>query len=129
MSIKPTKNQQQILNLLKEVEEEISAQQLHFQLHSIGSNIGLATVYRALKKLHHHGIIQERVTSTGESFYCLIENAHEHHLNCIHCGRSITIEDCPLEEELNQWCQSQKFSVYYHTLEFFGVCADCQEVS
>lgn len=129
MNFKPTKNQQKILNLFKQLGEEISAQQIHFQLYNSGSNIGLATIYRALKKLHCYGIIQERVSSTGESLYGLINNAHEHHLNCIRCGQSVIVEDCPLEENLNKWCQSQKFTIYYHTLEFFGLCDNCQNVS
>ncbi len=131
MSIRLTKNQQQIWTLLQQLGKEMSAQQLHLELRQNGSKIGLATVYRTLKSLHLEGIIQERVTLLGESFYYPITEAdhpHHHHLNCVHCGQSIPLKDkdCPIGRSLIQWCQSQNFKVYYHTLEFFGLCDTCQ---
>ena len=51
----------------------------------------------------------------------------QHHLNCLNCQRSIVIDDCPISGKLDRWFQSQEFKVYYHTLEFFGLCTDCQE--
>ncbi|ELR98222.1 Fur family transcriptional regulator [Gloeocapsa sp. PCC 73106] len=125
--MRPTRNQAQILALLEQIQGEISAQQLYLQLREQKSPIGLATVYRVLKSLHLEGIIQERVASTGESFYSLITKTHYHHLNCIHCGESIAMEDCPITQQLTQWCKSQNFKVYYHTLEFFGLCHTCQD--
>lgn len=132
--MKLTKNQQKILSLIQQQDTEVSAQQLHIQLRQQGSTIGLATVYRTLKSLHLGGNIQERVTSMGESLYSPIveedhhHQHHHHHLNCIHCGQSILLKDhdCPINQKLIQWCQSQNFKIYYHTLEFFGVCGICQ---
>lgn len=125
--MKPTRNHSQVLNVLQKITGEVSAQQLYTQLREQQSTIGLATVYRVLKSLHLQGIIQERVGNNGEAFYSLIGQIHQHHLNCVHCGESIPIESCPLTQQLNQWCDAQNFKVYYHTLEFFGLCHDCQE--
>lgn len=123
-----TKNQRTILSHLKQLEAEITAQDLHSKLRQRGINIGLATIYRTLKNLHREGIVQERVTLTGESLYSLIEHfSHSHHLNCVACGQSVTLNSCPIDEQLTQWCKSQKFTVYYHTLEFFGLCDSCQQ--
>ena len=130
MSTRLTKNRQKILVVLQQLEEEISAQQLYLQLRQQGSKIGLATVYRILKSLSWEGMVQERTILTGESLYSLVANSphHEHHLNCLYCGKSITLKDknCPISKQLNHWWQSQKFKVYYHTLEFFGLCDTCQ---
>lgn len=129
MSIRATRSQKKIFNRLQQLEGEISAQQLYLQLRQQGSPIGLATVYRTLKSLHLEGKIQERITPVGESLYSVIEETHSHHhhhLNCVQCGQSIPIEDCPITHKLTQWCQSQHFTVYYHTLEFFGICDACQ---
>jgi len=125
-----TKNQTLILALLKKIKEEISAQQIHFKLREQGSSTGLATVYRSLKALHQEGLIQERVSPSGEAFYSIIKHEHHpHHLNCVSCGESIPLRDCPIDEQLHQWCESKNFTVYYHTLEFFGVCDYCQQKS
>ena len=129
--MKITKNQRKILFHLKQIEAEISAQDLYSKLRQQNINIGLATIYRTLKNLHLEGIIQERITLTGESLYKVIEEdiSHSHHLNCVNCGECIIIDACPISEKLTQWCESQKFTVYYHTLEFFGLCDTCQEIT
>ncbi|BAW95647.1 ferric uptake regulation protein [[Synechococcus] sp. NIES-970] len=128
MSKKLTKNQQQILQLIQTKEGEISAQSLHLEMKQAGITIGLATVYRALKLFKVEGKIQERVTPEGESFYSKIDapEHHHHHLNCVNCGQSYPLDSCPIGQKITDWCQTQKFKVYYHTLEFFGLCADCQ---
>ncbi|AFZ48606.1 ferric uptake regulator, Fur family [Cyanobacterium stanieri PCC 7202] len=128
--MRTTKNQKLILALLEKINTEISAQEIHFSLRQQGSSTGLATVYRTLKALHQEGLIQERVSPTGESLYSVIKHEHHpHHLNCVSCGESIPLNDCPIDQQLHQWCESQNFTVYYHTLEFFGLCDRCQQES
>ena len=63
----------------------------------------------------------------GKSLYSATSFRQQHHLNCLHCQRSIVIDSCPINSKLDRWFQSQEFKVYYHTLEFFGLCTDCQE--
>ena len=124
-----TKNQQKIFNLLQEVNTEITAQDLHLQLRQQKSKIGLATVYRTLKTLHLQGIIQERITQNGESLYQLIDH-HTHHLNCINCGKSELIKEknCIVDHHHHHILAEEKFKLYYHTLEFYGLCERCQNL-
>ena len=128
MAIRRTRNQERILEVLQSQEQAISAQDLHGVMRQDGSRIGLATVYRALEALKLDGTVQVRTLSNGESLYSL---THEdrHHLTCLRCGESLPIEECPvheLEEHLND---SHHFRIFYHTLEFFGLCDKCQMVS
>ena len=129
MAKKLTKKQQKILRLIKDSAKEMSAQDLHFQLKEQGVGIGLATVYRSLKILKIEGEIQERITPDSESFYSLINSVehHNHHLNCVHCGESYLMDSCPLNHQISEWCNEQQFKVFYHTLEFFGLCEACQK--
>ena len=129
MPKKLTKNQQKILALLTDAVVEVSAQELYFQMKQQGLRIGLATVYRTLKFLKIRGEVQERVTPDGESFYSAINAVehHHHHLNCVSCGGAYPIDSCPISHQINEWCSTQKFKFYYHTLEFFGLCENCQE--
>lgn len=128
MSIKCTKNQKKIIDLLEKLDTEITAQNLYIKLKENQIKIGLATVYRTLKYFHIQGIVQERITSQGESLYRLINEKHYHHFNCISCGKStILIKDnCLIDHHIKQIFSEHKFKVYYHTLEFFGLCENCQ---
>ena len=128
MAIRRTRNQERILQALQGLEQAISAQDLHSSLRQTGSRIGLATVYRALEALKLDGTVQVRTLSNGESLYSL---AHEdrHHLTCLRCGDSLPIEECPVHDLESHLNDSHHFRIFYHTLEFFGLCAKCQIVS
>lgn len=128
MTIRRTRNQESILTALQNLEQAISAQDLHSAMRQNGSRIGLATVYRALEALKLDGTVQVRTLSNGESLYSLTQE-DRHHLTCLRCGDSLPIEECPvhdLEKHLND---SHHFRIFYHTLEFFGLCAKCQIAS
>ncbi len=128
MAIRLTRNQERILQALQGLEQAISAQDLHSALRQTGSRIGLATVYRALETFKLDGTVQVRTLPNGESLYSL---AHEdrHHLTCLRCGDSLPIEECPVHELESHLNDSHHFRIFYHTLEFFGLCAKCQIVS
>ncbi|BAU08408.1 Fur family transcriptional regulator [Fischerella sp. NIES-3754] len=120
-----TPHQQSILKFLEKLDSPISAQNLYVQLRSTNQRIGLATVYRALEVLKLRGLVQSRTATNGESLYATVHQ-HQHYLTCMQCGQSIAVDSCPIRELETQLCQSLSFKVYYHTLEFFGLCAPCQ---
>jgi Fur family transcriptional regulator, ferric uptake regulator len=125
MKAQRTRSQERILNVLKSLNRAISAQDLYIELRHREMSMGLATVYRALEALKLEGMVQVRTLANGEALYSLIQE-DRHHLTCLQCGSSIAIDECPvhdLEQELNQ---THQFKIYYHMLEFFGVCEDCQ---
>lgn len=125
MKSQRTRNQERILSLLKELDRAVSAQELYLELRNQGQSIGLATVYRALDALKLEGIVQVRTLATGESLYsCPQED--KHHLTCLQCGSSIPISECPVHDLEVQLHQSYNFKIYYHMLEFFGLCTQCQ---
>lgn len=120
-----TRSQERILNLLQNLKQGISAQNIYVELRKINQNMGLATVYRSLDALKLEGLVQVRTLANGEAVYSLIKQ-DKHHLNCLQCGVSIPIHQCPVHELENQLQTSHQFKVFYHTLEFFGLCNQCQ---
>ncbi|MEY3223036.1 MAG: Zinc uptake regulation protein [Cyanobacteriota bacterium] len=120
-----TRSQERILNLLQNLKQGISAQNIYVELRKINQNMGLATVYRSLDALKLEGLVQVRTLANGEAVYSLIKQ-DKHHLTCLQCGISIPIHQCPVHELENQLQTSHQFKVFYHTLEFFGLCNQCQ---
>jgi len=125
MKAQRTRSQERILKLLRRLNLALSAQELYVELRSHEQAMGLATVYRALEALKLEGVVQARVVAGGESLYSLVQE-DKHHLTCLQCGTSIPVDDCPVHELEAQLRASKRFEIYYHTLEFFGVCAPCQ---
>ena len=124
MNTKRTRSQEKIFNMIKSLNRSISAQELFMELRKRNDNIGLATVYRSLEALKLQGVVSMRTLATGESVYTSIQK-DQHHLNCVNCGKSIPIDECPVHQLADELQSSYQFKVYYHTLEFFGLCEKC----
>ena len=120
-----TRSQERIISILKRLDRAISAQDLFIELRNCDQAMGLATVYRALEALKLDGVVQARTMASGESLYSLVQE-DKHHLTCLQCGGSIPIDACPVHELEAQLNQSYQFKIYYHMLEFFGLCTQCQ---
>lgn len=126
MKTQRTRSQERILNILKSLNRSISAQDLYVELRNRDQSMGLATVYRALEALKLDGMVQVRTLANGESLYGLIQE-DRHHLTCLQCGASVAIDECPVHDLEQQLNVLHQFKIYYHMLEFFGVCDRCQE--
>ncbi|MBW4492396.1 MAG: transcriptional repressor [Oscillatoria princeps RMCB-10] len=125
MKVKRTRSQERILNLLKTLKQAVSAQDIYVELRNRNQGVGLATVYRALEGLKLEGVVQVRTLANGESLYSSAQE-DQHHLTCLQCGISTPIDECPVHQLESQLQQSYQFKVFYHTLEFFGLCDRCQ---
>lgn len=125
MKRRRTRSQTQILELLAQLSEAISAQDLYMQLRQNNVSMGLATVYRALDSLKQEGVVQVRTLPSGESLYSLAKQ-DTHHLTCVRCGTSAVMDECPVHGLESHLTQSHRFQIFYHTLEFFGLCESCQ---
>ncbi|MDZ8189587.1 MAG: Fur family transcriptional regulator [Nostoc sp. ChiSLP02] len=125
MTVIRTRSQDRILNLLKTIKKGISAQDIYVELRNNNQGMGLATVYRSLEALKLEGMVQVRTLANGEALYSLVQQ-DKHHLTCLQCGTSIQINQCPVHDLEDQLEDSHKFKIFYHTLEFFGLCSQCQ---
>ncbi|MDF5718157.1 MAG: Fur family transcriptional regulator [Rhizonema sp. PD38] len=122
-----TRSQERVLNLLKTIKQGISAQDLYVELRNRNQSMGLATVYRSLESLKLEGLVQVRTLANGEALYSLTQQ-DKHHMTCLQCGISIPIHQCPVHDLETQLQTTHKFKVFYHTLEFFGLCSHCQSM-
>lgn len=124
MKLQRTRSQERILNLLKTLNYAVSAQDLYIELRNRDQTMGLATVYRALETLKLEGVVQVRTLGSKESLYSPIQS-DQHHLTCLNCRASIPIDKCPVHQLETELQDSHQFKIYYHTLEFFGLCDRC----
>ncbi|MEB3307076.1 MAG: Fur family transcriptional regulator [Cyanobacteriota bacterium] len=117
--------QDHLLTALREADSELSGQDLHARLRSSDRPMGLATVYRHLRQLQQRGLVRCRHLPSGEALFAPTER-DDHHLTCVDCGTTRLLPQCPVHavDLANQ--DNGGFLELFHTLEFFGLCPDCQ---
>jgi Fur family ferric uptake transcriptional regulator len=104
-----------------------SAQDIHAELRASGDAVGLTTVYRHLALLTEEGELDALQTAEGELVYRRCRSTgHHHHVVCRVCGRGTEVELPDLERWAEATAAELGYSDVTHTVEIFGVCADCR---
>jgi len=94
---------------------------------SLKEKVDLASVYRTLDLFVKNNMVREIDFGDGKKRFELIsQEKHHHHAVCNNCGivEDITISN---EEKILQLVDQQSnFQIQNHSLEFFGLCTNCQ---
>lgn len=103
----------------------LAAQELHDRLHARGSRIGLATVYRSLRRLADEGAVDVLRDDPTQARYRLCSTEHHHHLVCESCAAVVEIPECDVDGWAAKVARRHGFRVRSHSAEIRGVCARC----
>lgn len=121
-----TRQRSAVAELLADVDDFRSAQQLHELLRGRGNEIGLATVYRTLQTLADAGEVDVLRAEDGEALYRQCSRReHHHHLVCRRCGTAEEIDGPGVEAWAEAVGAAHGFSDIVHTMELSGICASC----
>ena len=85
---RPTRQRAAVEALLVDINDFISAQNLHARLRAQGQNVGLATVYRTLQAMATDGDVDMLRTPDGEAVYRQCSTGHHHHHLVCQIGRA-----------------------------------------
>jgi len=85
-----------------------------------------ASVYRTLTLFRKLNVIQDVITG-GHKMVELADgfDNHHHHVSCLQCGRSVTVEDVALEQRLVELALANGITPRSHQIEVSGVCRAC----
>jgi len=121
-----TRQGEAISEVLDEVAEFRTPQEIHAELRRRGRRVGLTTVYRHLAQLADRGAVDVLRTASGQTVYrrCAAE-AHHHHLICRNCGTTVEFEGPEVERWAEAVARAARFHDMSHTVEIFGTCDDC----
>ena len=129
---KMTPQRKEILKIFVEHSEfhHMSAEDVYGILRENDSEIGLATVYRALDLLSDLGILVRIDFGDGCARYELNtadpKIHHHHHLICLKCKKVIEFEEDLLDELEKNIADKSGFEILNHEVKFFGYCSDCR---
>ena len=122
-----TRQRVALAELLAELDDFRSAQDLHALLRSRGEGVGLATVYRTLQSMVDEGQLDVLRRDDGEAAYRRCSPVHHHHLVCRSCRRTVEVTDPPVERWAKRVAAEHGFAAVDHQLEVYGTCGACAE--
>ena len=129
---KMTPQRKEILKIFVEHSDyhHMSAEDVYGILRERESEIGLATVYRALDLLSELGILVKVEFGDGCARYELNtadpKVHHHHHLICLNCKKVIEFEDDLLDDLEADIAKKSGFEILNHEVKFFGYCSECR---
>ncbi len=126
-SRKLTAPRQAILDLLQAHPHPMTSKEIHEAL--AGRGCDLATIYRSMHMLVRLGIVKQYHFGDRVARFELVtqsRSGHHHHLVCTKCSAVVEIEECFPTDLERQIAERNGFKEITHSLEFFGICPDCQ---
>ncbi len=126
--IKNTKQRSVILDILKNSEESLTAEEMFLLAKDIDETISLSTIYRTLTLFVEKNLLI-KMSSIEENLakYSLNKADHAHYLICLGCKEKIEINYCPLSVYEEKLEVTYNFEITGHKLEIFGYCQKCLE--
>ncbi len=117
-----------LIEILSHSHKPLAVQELLKALDKKRLSANKTTVYRQLAAMMRSNVIEEVRLTDRSVRYELAENKHHHHLVCLKCHK---IEDVSFDEDFGRQEKIIKkktgFTITQHSLEFFGLCAECQK--
>ena len=123
MSItRQTQQRNIVFQVLAEADRPLSPQEILDKGKISVPSLGIATVYRNIKKLLNEGVLKVVELPGSAQRYEIAGKDHHHHFHCNTCGRVYEIEGCAMGIEHNLPCD---FELEDHVVVLYGRCADC----
>jgi len=126
--LKYTEQREIVLNILIHAEDHLTAEEVYNEIKSkySDSNIGIATVYRALSFLEEVDLITSINFGTDGKKYESNAKSHHDHLICTNCGTIIEFLDDEIEKRQERIAKKNKFKITSHSMQLYGLCEKCQ---
>ena len=122
---------QAVVELLARQSCCLSAQEISDRLRDGGTDVGIASIYRAIDLLHEMGLVQRVEFGEGPARYepVVPGGEHHHHAVCDQCGRVTAFEDERLEQQLERLAGRIDHSMSGHDIVIHGSCGRCASAS
>ncbi len=115
-----------ILEALENTNKPLDVATLIIYLKQQHIKADKVTVFRIMNILSEKGLVTPIQLGEGKFRYEHSAKADHHHFICERCGAIEDISDCNIDVLEHHIQQKKGLLVRRHSLEFFGVCQQCQ---
>jgi len=119
-----TKQRQAVLQVIRESDEHLTANEVFEDARRLLPGISFATVYNSLRYLKNEGLIGEIRFGTDATRYDRKLTRHDHAL-CNNCGKLVDLELSIPAALVEEASALSKFDAESIELTLRGLCPDC----
>lgn len=124
--LKVTPTRLAVLNLLEKANKPVDVAYIIDYLKQEKIKADPATVFRIVSLFTKRRLTRQIHLNEGKFRYEPFAKEDHHHLICDICGSIEDISDCSIDMLEKEIRKKKKFLVKNHSLEFFGICRQCQ---
>ena len=127
-NLKNTSQREMILTVMFENEGHHTPEEILKMTASKyqNSNIGMATVYRALNFFEQEQIASSLPLGNESKKFELCTKSHHDHLICTRCNKIEEFFEPKIEAIQAQVAKKSGFALLGHEMQLFGICSECQ---
>ncbi len=118
--LKMTGQRRVIARVLSEAADHPDVEELYRRASALDGRISIATVYRTVRLLEEHAILDRRDFGGGRARYEPSEHGRHHHLIDVDTGRVLEFDDPAHEALIRDIAARLGFEVVSMRLELFG---------
>lgn len=119
-----TKQREVVLQVIRDAEEHLTANEVFDNAKQLLPGISFATVYNSLRYLKEANLIAEISFGNGASRFDSMTSRHDHAI-CTSCGKLVDMEIELPNEIVNLATEFSKFKVESIELTLRGLCPEC----
>lgn len=120
--LRNTRQQRIIRDILQTAQRPLNAEEVFQIARGTYSKLGIATVYRTLRRMTEAGVIAPVAIAGEGAYYEMSKPGHHHYFHCCYCRKVYVIEGCPgVIEQLTP----MGFRHERHEIVLHGFCSDC----
>jgi len=126
-----TRQRRTILSVVETAQQHLDASQLLRRASKIDPGIDRVTVYRTLKLLKRHGLIDELdlMHLQGEKHFYERRPQRDHlHMACLRCGKILEFESDLFDRLKGQIQRECQFHILVTRMEIGGYCSRCRSL-
>ena len=127
--IRMTRQRRTILSIVETARQHLDAGQILRKARKIDPEIDRVTVYRTLKLLKRHGLVDELdlMHLEGEKHFYERRPQRDHlHMACLRCGKILEFESNLFDRLKGQIQRECQFHILVTRMEIGGYCSQCR---
>ena len=115
-------------------DKEMTIAEIAEKLKEFGSEMGIATVYRAVNRLEEEGLlIKTSLGSSNKATYRYVDTDESvrniHRLFCNKCGNILDIKTDFIDKLENSIADNTGYAITDHQIMFYGLCPYCKNIN